>query len=285
MRNFKGETKKMTDANNNHVKFNLLDNALDSFFEGYHQFELASTEQSGRRWKFVIFHIAHFLELFLKYAIYSKHPLLVYKQHYRPCTQYSRTISLVESIEVLSNLEMSLPEDFRPKAEWLNKLRNNAMHFEFQYDPQHVKDMISQVVKLAVKFDENNQVCEILNLIQNKDTQIYSDILVMIDEYDRKLSEAESLIQNEYNKQIQTLKTDEMGDFMSNWEVLECEECGNSTFIQNDDSPTGYQCTFCKNQHSSELVQHECLRCSESTESRRMRNGLCDYCAHMLEKD
>lgn len=240
---------KMQDANNSHVKFSLLENALDSFFEGYRQFELANEECSGRRWKFVILHISHFLELLLKYAISSKHPLLVYKQHYRPCTQHARTISLLESIEVLSNLEMALPEDFRVKAEWLNKLRNSVMHFEFQYDPQHVKNMISQVVKLAVKFDENNQVCKILSLIQEKDAQVYSDILVMIDEYNKKLSEAEGLIQKEYDKQIQTLRPEEMSDFMSNWEVLECEECGNNTFIANDDSPTGYQCTFCKNQH------------------------------------
>lgn len=58
----------------------------------------------------------------------------------------------------------------------------------------------------------------------------------MTDNDKKKLEKAEHLIQNEYNRQHNKLKQEEISDFESHWERLDCEKCGENTFIPFEQS-------------------------------------------------
>lgn len=257
-----------------HVKFDLLENALDSLFEAYREFKSAEKEQNIRRYKFVIFHVAHFFELFIKYAIFKKNPLLIYKKHYEPIKSFSKTLSFQEAIEVASNLEMALPLGLRQEANWLYERRNELMHYQFNYSALSIKESIPKILKLAINFDENNSICNISNYIKERDSSIYLEFISLIKIYNKKLEEALKLIEEEKSN-----------IFNKPWEIHICEFCGNKTLIPNDDSPSGYQCTFCGNQESSDLEIVRCEGCGERLEARELENGYCDYCSYQLNRD
>lgn len=78
------------------------------------------------------------------------------------------------------------------------------------------------------------------------------------------LNKMEALIEvKNYERQMENEIIRNKGYLDYNHEVLDCPECDLRTMIPNDDSYTGYRCTYCKNEESEE-IEENCTICGKN---------------------
>jgi len=127
-------------------KLDLRGNALDSLNEGLRRYEDGHSGEV-RAYKFAVLHTAHAMELLLKFAVASEHPLLIYRNPSSSKGPPDRTIGLRESIQVLRNAGHTLDEALVADLEWLRRLRNDIEHYEFDLDVLKVRASLGRILR------------------------------------------------------------------------------------------------------------------------------------------
>ncbi|MCB1181218.1 MAG: hypothetical protein KDK55_04270 [Chlamydiia bacterium] len=229
------------------LKFNLLENAFDSLNEALKKYSEES--ESNKHYKYSLLHLTHFLEIFLKFAIYKEQPILLYRKPYMRLHKSSQTISLIETVQVLKNLNKILPTSFYKDIQKINDLRNQIMHFEFSFEIREINNLIGRIMVAFKEFNEENQICtNLTDYIQDEQLEIFWELA---SDYEKKIQEAirQSLLEANLHHDASLII-----------EPHTCEECGYETIIPDDKSPTGFICTRCGNiETSEELI--ECCQC------------------------
>ena len=229
------------------LKFNLLENALDSLNEALRKYSEES--ESNKHYKYTLLHLTHFLELFLKFAIYQEQPLLVYRKPYADLRESSETISLLETIKLLKNLKKPLPSNFHDVIREINDIRNQIMHFEFSLEIQKINELIGSIMVAFKQFNEVNQICpNFSDYIQDEQLEVFWNLA---SDYEKKVQAArkQSLIEANLQKDPSLII-----------ESHKCEDCGYEAMIPDDNSPTGFMCSRCGNIETSEEIV-VCFQC------------------------
>lgn len=226
-------------------ELDLLENALDSLSEALSKFE-EGEHGDPKSYKFAVLHLAHFIELIFKHHVASKHELLIYKEPFSPKLNKEKTIGLWECINFINNENSNtISPDLRKDLDWVKKLRNNIEHHKFTMDVAEVRVTLGRLFRSVMEF-------------LNEHTAI--DVKKYIPSHMKKSFE---ILSDEYAFSVQTAikKADEIEkenpvdcmdpDAESN--RFDCPECGHFTLVINNESSTGYCCTFCDNEDSDEL--------------------------------
>jgi hypothetical protein len=228
-------------------KLDLLGNAMDSLEEALKKFKEGDADDQ-KAYKFCVLHMAHFIELIFKHHITEKHPLLIYAnpfvQNLNPAT--AKTIGLWEAVNFINNEDKdAVSEEFRKDLEWLKRLRNNIEHHKFEMDVTTARITIGRLFRSVLEFLDSYSVVDVEKRIPNETSAIFK---LLSDEYQFKLHDAiKKADKVEAGKPVDPMDPDAYPVRM------ECEACGNDTMVVNEESGTGYRCTFCENEDGYDL--------------------------------
>jgi hypothetical protein len=228
-------------------KLDLLDNAMDSLEEALKKFE-EGDEGDQKAYKFCVLHMAHFIELIFKHHITEKHPLLIYAnpfvEHLKPAT--AKTIGLWEAVNFINNEDKdAVSGDFKKDLDWLKRLRNDIEHHKFEMEVSTARVTIGRLFRSVIEFLELYGVVDVEARIPEATKTIFQ---MLSDEYLFKLHDA--------LKAAEAVEEAHPGAIMdpdADPVRLDCENCGNFTMVLNEQSLSGYRCTFCENEEGDDL--------------------------------
>ena len=260
-------------------ELSLLENAIDSLNEALVKYQ-AGEAGDEKAYKFAVLHMAHFLELVLKYHITQKHPLLIYRDPFAKNLSKDKTISLWDAVNFINNeSSKTLSIQFRKDLEWLKELRNNIEHYKFSLDVFETRRTIGRVFFSLNEFLEQESNVDLGLKINAQNIAIFQ---TLSDEYELEIHTAMIEVDQIRHENPQDPMDPHQPEI-----VFECDQCGHPTLAIWADSSTGYRCTFCKNEYSDHLPS-SCTSCGcESTigelETWENENGdterRCYYCS------
>ncbi|WP_124704241.1 hypothetical protein [Sulfuriferula multivorans] len=268
-------------------QLDLLENALDSLAEALGKYEEGESGEH-KAYKFAVLHMSHFVELIFKYHVAEKHPLLIYKDPFSQKLDRTKTITLWDAVNFINNESAdALSKAFRADLEWLKRLRNDIEHHKFSMDVPEVRTTIGRLFRSLMEFINEYTNVDIASSIPKR---IIATFTVLSNEYEFRLREA-----IKEAEEIEDANTPHYSSGDTTVVRLECPSCGNPTLVVNDQSTTGFKCTFCGNEESDDIPA-TCDICGvESivgeldyweTEDGQMESR-CYYCSgrHHAEKD
>ncbi len=227
-------------------ELDLLDNALDSLGEALAKYEEGRADQDPKAYKFAVLHMSHFVELIFKYHLSEKHPLLIYSQPFAANLDKNKTITLWDAVNFINNENANtLSKDFRTDLDWLKKLRNQIEHHKFSMDVDEVKITMGRLFRSLLEFLEVYSEIDVESRIPKSS---YDTFKILSDEYESKLQ-----IAIDQAEEIEIKNTDWSAHGSDREVRFDCEACGNPTLVINDESETGFKCTFCGEKQSDEL--------------------------------
>lgn len=226
-------------------ELDLLENAIDSLVEALAKFE-EGDEGEPKAYKFAVLHMAHFVELVFKHHIASKHLLLIYKDPFSAKIDRNKTITLWDAVNFINNEATdTVSPALRKDLEWLKRLRNEIEHHKFKMEVPEVRATIGRLFRSIVEFLEKHTNIELESLIPEHTMETFQ---VLSDEYEFKLrtalKEAEKFEAtnppNHHNPDALPAR-------------LDCENCGNPTLMQSEESSTKYRCLVCENKDGDNI--------------------------------
>ncbi|MFS0621784.1 hypothetical protein [Priestia megaterium] len=189
------------------VKFTLLDNGADSLKSAYTNLEILNEIAEGgeHRLKDAVIFLNHGVELLLKYILKERSPALMFekiepylkaKQDLKKAKDNQktvfdmdknlRTVSLLEALKRIEYLcDIDIPEQLLATLLYINKIRNNFMHYEVELDDKETENLVA---KLQACYEE---VVEFLELhIEDLDDYIQeSRFELTVEEYQEQHAE------------------------------------------------------------------------------------------------
>lgn len=228
-------------------KLDLLDNAMDSLEEALKKFEEGDGGDQ-KAYKFCVLHMAHFIELIFKHHITEKHPLLIYANPFAPKIDpaTAKTIGLWEAVNFINNEDKdAVAGDFKKDLDWLKRLRNDIEHHKFEMDVATARITIGRLFRSVLEFLDSYGVVDVEKRIPEATGAIFK---VLSDEYQFKLHDALKKAD-----EVETKNPVDPMDPDADPVRMECEACGNDTMVVNEESRTGYRCTFCENEDGDDL--------------------------------
>lgn len=259
------------------IEFDLLDNAVDSLNEALSKYQ-EGIDGDEKAYKFCVQHLAHFLELILKYYVTKSHHLLIFKNPFaKEINSESQTIGLYEAINFLKNEGHDISEKFEKDIKWLKKLRNNIEHHKFSMEVAEVEDTIGRLMSAVVEFDESHENIDLSSYINSDQYDLFHSLAST---YEGRLKKAKE----EVDEVINGLDPKE-----DNMNVYHCYECDHYTMIPDENSRSGYRCTFCDNEESDD-IEVDCAICGAPWAKWQMSlldwsdtgqyEYYCPYCTH-----
>lgn len=269
-------------------QLDLLDNALDSLAEALAKFEEGDAGEP-KAYKFAVLHMAHFIELVFKHHIAEKHPLLIYKEPFGQKLDRNKTITLWDAVNFINNEAAdTISKEFRSDLEWLKRLRNEIEHHKFMMDVQQVRITIGRLFRSVLEFLEDYSEIEVGPHIPAHTMETFR---VLSDEYEFRRRDA--------IREADAVEEANSRDYSSGYDEppvrLDCPNCNNPTLVLDEESDTGYCCTFCGNEESDDLPA-TCDICGVQTTIGELDfwktengqlEGRCYYCSgrYHAEKD
>lgn len=132
----------------------LFDSTLASLNEGLMCWKQGEGGDKTR-YQFAILHISRYFELSLKYAVFTMHPLLVFKKPFSKNLNEAATITPEEAFYIIKNGKVDSlgdidfqEEEIKPLIE-LKKVRNALEHFVIDLKPEEVKEHIVLFLETA----------------------------------------------------------------------------------------------------------------------------------------
>lgn len=250
------------------IELDLLENAIDSLNEALEKYQQGKDGEE-KAYKFCVQHLAHFLELILKYYVTRSHPLLIYKNPFaKAINSESQTIGLYEAINFLKNEGHDISDKFEKDIRWLKKLRNNIEHHKFSMDFEEVEDTIGRLMSAVVEFDEAHESIDLSSCISSDQYYLFHELA---NTYEGRLKKAEQAAEE------------------SDGNIYHCCECDHDTMIFDEKSETGYKCAFCGNTESDD-IEVDCGMCGSQWPLWQMKSldwadtgnyeYYCPYCLH-----
>jgi hypothetical protein len=259
------------------VELDLLENAIDSLNEALTKYQNGKAGDE-KAYKFCVQHLSHFLELILKYYVTQSHSLLIYKNPFaKSIHEESHTIGLHDAINFLKNEGHSISKKFEEDIKWLKKLRNNIEHHKFSMDITKIEETIGRIISAVVDFDEAYKNIDLSTYIKVDQYNLFIELAYT---YESRLKKAKLEVKEALSGLDPTIEDQA---------VYHCDECDHDTIIPNEDSDTGYKCTFCGNEESDD-IEVNCGMCDLQWPIWQMSfvdwadTGIyeyfCPYCCH-----
>mgnify|MGYP001576791238 CR=1 FL=1 len=247
------------------IVLDLEHNALSSLLHGIKHYVDALALLNARfsiphklitdNFKFVIIHVFHSVELFLKARLTKAHPLLIYSKPENEINEDAHTVGFEALLGRLSNLGVIFTKEDRDDLNALRKMRNSIEHHKIQKDIQDVKLYVGRVARFLEKFlkSELNITLkeEILEEDSEEGEETYKILSEAIHSYEERLQNAKEVMEKILPVDIKDRFTD--------YEIISCDTCGEETIIIPDDryEDDRIKCFFC----GEEYYYEHCYRC------------------------
>ncbi|WP_305406663.1 hypothetical protein [Photobacterium leiognathi] len=274
------------------IKLDIKSNAVDSFNEALTKFESAQNGDT-KAYKFTILHLSHAIELVLKMYLQTLDENLVFSKCYQKVKQRA-SVKKIDLLAAFHELEAEgfdfesvikdhdnpftvivsdvlaiaknekcgvtgntfVDQNFIDDINWMKGIRNAIEHFQVEFTAKEVRLCIGRLVQ---GLDEFSDVFSLLNLEKEVGKENYEIFKVLVDEYEQSLEEAHMDVREA--KDALFRGTRPKHQMFIEWNEYLCDSCGNETMIPNDDSSTGYKCTYCDNEESGQ-IEVDCDVCS-----------------------
>lgn len=266
--------------------FDIKSNAIDSFDEALAKYEQGQAGDT-KSFKFAITHLAHCIELVLKMYLQTLDEFLVFSKCFKevakraksdgidllsaftalkgegfdfeslvkghPCphtvtVEQALSVAMCEVCKITGN--KFVDQDFIDDINWMKDLRNSIEHFEFDFTPKEVRLCIGRLIRGLAEFADIFSLFDLESEVGKERFHVFE---VLVEEYSHLLAEANQTVADAKRELFSGVRPKHQ--MFIEWNVYDCPSCGNSTMIPNNDSSTGYRCTFegCGNEESEEI--------------------------------
>ena len=239
------------------MKISLLENAYSFLNEALAK--ALKAESNSLNWKFSILNLVQAIELSLKEKLRQDHQILIYQNVDKP----NYTVSLKLALDRLTRIAKvnfsNVDVDTINKA---SELRNNIVHFEFNFSPKEIKLVFAKLLGFLLQFHKKY-------LKTNLEEIIPEDLwyeAVAIFEYAEEL----------YARAKERFEEEKIDEFL----IWICKICDQDAFVIQDDINTCYVCGF-----KTEVIQcPDCegifyaIDCFELNKQDGSTNLLCKDC-------
>lgn len=245
---------------NKKLEFSLFENALDSLNEALVYYGRAE-EGEQKAYKFCIQNLSHFFELILKYYVTLAHPLLIFKNPFQKgLNEDSFTITLNDAVNFLNNEGKNLSKSFVADLKWMKKLRNSIEHHKFSMEIEEAQVTIGRLIHSMCVFDSKNENINLYDFVNAQNRTLFENLSKS---YEIRLEKALEEVEIAKHQAYKGYQLKEY--FLVNFGVYNCYSCGNETVIPNEESKSGYICTFCGDSNEeNEEFEINCYSCSTS---------------------
>lgn len=223
----------------------------------------------GRRksYKYVILHFSHFCELIFKYYISKHHPLIIYQDVFKKKINFkeAKIIGFWDALTFIVNEEKQQGSEFIEGLEddlnQLKTLKNQIEHSHFEINLADLRMLLGRLIRMIDKFNQKKEIFDfndwvVDGWISKKHMEIYETLL---DEYKHGLQEALQKVQDAKHEAFDGIRQKDQNEFI--FPIYRCSACDQETLIKNKNSPTQYQCAFCKAE-DSEYLEIACGICT-----------------------
>jgi hypothetical protein len=215
------------------INLTLLDNSHAFLNEAV--IYAVSAQDDVRKWQFAVLNLVQSLELSLKSLLHSVHPVLIFENIDKP----KNTVSPLQAFDRLNSSYISgddFSQEERKRITTALDLRNQMMHSEFTLKPEYAAAKFFEIFSFITLFQARHFKCEVEDIITN-------DKFFEISEIKRGMKEL-------YEIELKRILSENISDEL----IIDCSNCGNRTFVVEDNINTCYAC------RNSEDVT-ECSKC------------------------
>lgn len=265
-------------------KLDLESNALDSFNEAIKKFKQGE-DGDHKAFKFAILHLSHCFELTLKMYIQTLNEELIFSKCYRAVLERAKsdkinfieafnkmeaenfdfegsikghknpyTITLdqalsIAALEKCSKTSVSLvDEKLLDDISWMKNLRNSIEHYEFSFTIKDVRLVMGRLVRGLAEFADLFCLYDLDKKISKELSDVYK---ILSDEYEHNIHESYLDVFDARREAFRGVRPKYIE--LVNWKEYPCDYCGHDTMIQNNNSTTGYRCTYCGAEDSGSI--------------------------------
>jgi len=262
------------------LKFNLLENAIDSLQQGI-GFALKDHPTQSEL-KLSVLLVAQSVELLLKERLKREHWSLIYAKVEQAGSPNANTVTINESIKRLEQIaHVNLSEEEVETIFLLSDIRNKIQHYEIEITFEEVLGKHHAAIALITRFLKDEFESDIRDYFEQDGVQK----LISIDEALKTLQE---LAQQSIEKiQHENMPSRPKEQAYWQFEIITCPECWQDYYIFSPDSHIS-QCQLCK--HEGGFV--ECARCGFQAPSGSMEfhsenedYSICNSCWEDMEDE
>lgn len=219
------------------MKYNLLENGLDSLSEAISYYVRAEEEADDRLYKYSILLMSHSVELILKQILEDEHYSLIYKD-IDTIGKREETVTIYQALQRINTIcKIKLEEYIINSIYKLTKERNKIQHYKVDLQMAEVIKLLNEsyaVIKYLLH--------EILGKnIEDYDNIISTDDIQVLEELDGVLQNLRTLAQN-----IAKDKGNNYAKFKYYQDKsvkIPCPSCGEKYVLEG--SPGSYKCYIC----------------------------------------
>ncbi|MDE1484136.1 hypothetical protein KKJ06_17810 [Xenorhabdus bovienii] len=265
-------------------KLDLKSNALDSFNEAIKKFKQGE-DGDYKAFKFAILHLSHCFELTLKMYIQTLDENLIFSKCYKAVKDREKsdkinfieafnkmeaenfdfesiikghqnpyTITLSQALSIAKLEKCSITSvDFVDKEllgdiDWMKNLRNSIEHYAFVFTIKDVRLAMGRLVRGLAEFSD---IFSLYDLDKEISKEIFNTYNILSDEYEHNIHEGYLDVADARKEAFHGVRPKFME--LVNWKEYFCDYCGHETMIQNNDSISGYRCTYCGAEDSGSI--------------------------------
>jgi hypothetical protein len=238
----------------------LENNALDSLA---HAIEHYGANESPRDMKYVILHVSHAVELFLKARLAMEHPSLIFVKPEDAKVSGARTVDLRTAVLRLGASDILLPTRELDDLKYIKDVRNSIEHYRAEFSAEDAAAYIGRAVRFLERFLEQELK---INLEERLDDETYNAFVEAFHVYEERLDLALKAMESCLPAGKDRLEYD----------ILCCDECGEMTVPYPDRSSddASVHCFFCR----ARFEYERCNRCGAPSVIDEGSGGICDDC-------
>jgi len=236
----------------------ILANAIDSLHESIRYLNHRTDCENPVKHSILAAYQA--IELLLKEALHNTHESLIYHNLNQPISPDSRTVSLLDAITRLANLEISLEESDVRLIRRFAARRNRIQHLEYQ-EEDYDRSLVGEAYDFAFRFVDNH-----LSLILERYmiNELYIEMMGEIGRYEEVVEDRTEDAQ-EY---IAGLSPEERASVV----LVRCPLCDQETLVVHE-GKQGY-CCICQ----TNLPVVRCKTCGTYVLEHDIRGEKCWHC-------
>lgn len=223
------------------VKYNLINNALDSLNEAVEYYKRGNHYQEQRAYKFCILLLGQSIELLVKQILVREHLFFIYEDidKKRKASTYDKTVSYktaVDRIEHICDVDISKIKNLLLE---LGQVRNKVQHSHCEYEIEYINTLLAKGF-FIVNFIFTDVLKEDYS---DYESVIYTDWFLELksiaDALKANRDMARKMISNEGVEKyyFELLPDEEI--------IIKCPVCGEK-FLYTNNTEDFVKCAFCK---------------------------------------
>ncbi len=224
--------------------FDLEANAEDSLSHGVDHFIEAQESGDPSHLKYTILHTFHATELYLKARLAKAHPSLIFQKPEEAHKHDPKTVDFDTLIGRLAAASVQLDEEEHEDLKQLRIVRNRIEHHKISFSLEQAQNYVGKAMRFLEQFLEEELS---ISLKDNLDKDKYIALQKAVYSYEERLERAKESAN-------ETGPVDYDG---SDWNLLECPECGEETLSPTPEKDGDCRCYFC----NSRATITYCPRC------------------------